>query len=805
MATPDTASSARTLRICVVADPASVHTGRLLRLLLAGGHEVHFAAASVSGVPGVREHVLPLYSSGPPGLRQARTLALGLAFRRALRQLRPDAVHMFGLFAFLSVGALALAGLPRLVATALGSDVVDHGPPSRRLDLARRWILSRARVVTALSRFLAARTASLVPGTRVALTPLAVASGRVGGRPRAGFTVGFAKRLVAGYGADLLLRAAALVPGLRVRLAGDGPERVPLERLAGELGIAGRVEFAGWIDPGRIAEFHAGLDLFAMPTRIAESFGLAAVEAGVQGVAAVAARIGGIAEAVEDGVTGTLVPPDDVGALAAALKSYASDPARARREGEAARTRALSLFSEEACRARWDAVYRSLLPRPLPAVGRVAWLFMGALNDGRLPPQVEDRLAMLRSGRPGGGHPEPGSGPAYGDAASRPGLESADPGDGCGGTRGAAGSRLERWPVIALVPAAVQSLPAGIDAVRVPGVSWRGLRGPAYALAAAVLAPRALARDRCVALTRLSPWLLGAYLAARFRRVPILAELHTFPNEGPEARGWNGPLVRLLFGLSARCADGFLLAARENAGLARRWGGGSRPATYLGNGASAKHTFQEPREPARARLGLGPGPWIGHLGTIGPWTDLAAMREAQRTVAARRPDARWCFVGFGTERARELDPALTTILPGVPHEETRFAASALDVGVISLSAAWDRRYGTEPLKLFTYMGCGVPVVAPDLPGVARIVRAEGCGLLFPPGDAKALGERLLEIFADPARASAMGDAGRRAFLARYSWEAKTPLLHDAIERLAARKGADGCSGRTQDPAGSGEA
>jgi glycosyltransferase involved in cell wall biosynthesis len=159
-------------------------------------------------------------------------------------------------------------------------------------------------------------------------------------------TIGFAGRLVDGKGVDVLLRAfarGASQTGGRLRIAGDGPQRSELEALARSLSLNGSVEFVGWVPD--VASFWGGCDIAAMPSdRLVESFGLSAVEAMACGRPVVAARNGALAEIVDDGATGRLVPPGDVDALAAALEALGASDVR----------RAAGVAARAACEARFD-------------------------------------------------------------------------------------------------------------------------------------------------------------------------------------------------------------------------------------------------------------------------------------------------------------------------------------------------------------------------------------------------------------------------------------------------------------------
>ena len=122
---------------------------------------------------------------------------------------------------------------------------------------------------------------------------------------------------------DIVLRAAARLPGVRIIVAG-GPSGSGLAspdglaRLAEELGIASRVTFLPPQSRTDLARLFHAADLVAVPS-YSESFGLVAVEAQACGTPVVAAAVGGLPVAVRDGVTGTLVSGHDVGRWAEAI------------------------------------------------------------------------------------------------------------------------------------------------------------------------------------------------------------------------------------------------------------------------------------------------------------------------------------------------------------------------------------------------------------------------------------------------------------------------------------------------------
>jgi glycosyltransferase involved in cell wall biosynthesis len=95
-------------------------------------------------------------------------------------------------------------------------------------------------------------------------------------------------------GIDLLIRAAAEVPGLQVVIGGDGPLRGELEALAKSLNVPAR--FLGYVKDEDLPALYRAADLFVLPTRALEGFGLVAIEAMACGTPAMGTPVGAIPE-----------------------------------------------------------------------------------------------------------------------------------------------------------------------------------------------------------------------------------------------------------------------------------------------------------------------------------------------------------------------------------------------------------------------------------------------------------------------------------------------------------------------------
>ena len=164
--------------------------------------------------------------------------------------------------------------------------------------------------------------------------------------------------------ADVIAAVAALAerhPQLRYTIVGDGPERASLEALARRLGVAGRVEFCGALEPAAALARSRRAWLFAMPST-EEAFGVAYIEAMAAAIPAIgAAREPGPEEIAAAGGGIELVPAGNVEALTNVIDALLTDTARRDRLGALARETVVREFSWARCGERTVAAYRELL------------------------------------------------------------------------------------------------------------------------------------------------------------------------------------------------------------------------------------------------------------------------------------------------------------------------------------------------------------------------------------------------------------------------------------------------------------
>ncbi len=270
------------------------------------------------------------------------------SYREALAAFRPDLFHAhFALQATAKACELARkAGLP-FTFTAHGYDIYREPPP----DFSARAASAAALVTVSEANALHISARFGVPRERIEVIPCGIDVERFtpgdGGEVSPPEIVS-AARLVPVKRPDLLLVACAIlrmrgVP-FRCALLGDGVSRGEAEMLHRILALDGHVELAGAVTQDEVLRRWRRARAGVLCST-SEGMPVSLMEAAACGVPVVATRVGGVAELVEDGVTGLLVPSRDPIALAGALERLLRDPARAREMGDAARRRAIERFS----------------------------------------------------------------------------------------------------------------------------------------------------------------------------------------------------------------------------------------------------------------------------------------------------------------------------------------------------------------------------------------------------------------------------------------------------------------------------
>jgi glycosyltransferase involved in cell wall biosynthesis len=190
-------------------------------------------------------------------------------------------------------------------------------------------------------------------------------------------TIVFVGKMVRNKGVDVLAEAACRIagefPGLQLRLLGGGEESIieAVRDRAAERGLEGMLDMPGYVDRRGLPDQLSAAHVLAAPSRYEGGPGFVYLEAMACGLPVIGCRGSGAAEVIRHGETGLLVPPDDVSALADALRRLLSDPG----EREAIGARALHFVAEEAdsrvCVARIADFYQAVITGQASAAGQL--------------------------------------------------------------------------------------------------------------------------------------------------------------------------------------------------------------------------------------------------------------------------------------------------------------------------------------------------------------------------------------------------------------------------------------------------
>jgi glycosyltransferase involved in cell wall biosynthesis len=260
-----------------------------------------------------------------PTVRTKGDLPAIVAHVKAIRRLGPAIVHVN-----LRTPYAAQYGLLGALATRRAKVIAVEHLPLHSDSRVSRWFKRRTSARLSAHVAVAERTARFVeadaglpPGSvRTIWNGVPRPAGDGAERLAPSPVVGAIGRLDPQKGFDVLVRALALVPGLHGVVVGSGPADTELRALADATGVSDRFLLAGHRESARSAL--AAFDVLVAPSRF-EGLPLVVLEAMAAKVPIVATTVGGIPEALTDGETALLVPPDDPPALAAAMRRLIED------------------------------------------------------------------------------------------------------------------------------------------------------------------------------------------------------------------------------------------------------------------------------------------------------------------------------------------------------------------------------------------------------------------------------------------------------------------------------------------------
>jgi glycosyltransferase involved in cell wall biosynthesis len=193
----------------------------------------------------------------------------------------------------------------------------------------------------------------------------------------------------------------------------------------------------------------------------------------------------------------------------------------------------------------------------------------------------------------------------------------------------------------------------------------------------------------------------------------------------------------------------------------------------------------------------GPVPFTRHAGdtvvvfagAFRAWHGATRLIEAMRAIHSRgRRDIKAVLIGTGPELAAAQSAAqgldTVTFTGALPHESMPSALAAADIGVapfdVSRHAPLQIDFYWSPLKIFEYMAAGLPVVAPRLDRLTRIIGHDREGILYDSRGPDALASAILGLADDAGLRRRLGSAARARAVEQFSWQSHCQALERAI-------------------------
>jgi len=358
----------------------SIHVQEVLRAMIKHGAQIDLFAANCSGIPpadlaAVHLHPLMVPPKGDLAFREQKCLAANEPLHAALEAEGPFTFvyERYSLWSFAGMEyahATSTPGLLELNAPLIEEQIEHRGLidlPNAQLVAER--VLSAATALVAVSDEVAEHFESFAAATgKISVVPNGVNPDRYPPdlkpslpAPPGTFTVGFVGSMKPWHGVAKLLEAFsrlhARFPASRMLLVGDGPSREQLVAEAASRGLDNAVQFTGAVRPCDVPGLLASMDVAVAPYPKLESFyfsPLKVYEYMAAGLPVVASRVGQLEKLIESEVTGLLVRPGDVSALAGALERVRCEPRLRQCLGRAARTKVIRDHT-------WDAAVERIL------------------------------------------------------------------------------------------------------------------------------------------------------------------------------------------------------------------------------------------------------------------------------------------------------------------------------------------------------------------------------------------------------------------------------------------------------------
>jgi glycosyltransferase involved in cell wall biosynthesis len=370
------------MRICYVADGASIHTQRWVNYFAGEGHEVHLICWKL--IPGydenIRIHLLTRLAPGIWRLSQYFSFLLWIVqVRRLVSKIRPDIVdgHFITVYGFLA----ACSGFHPLIVSAWGSDMLVQPGRNPLSKFTARYASRKADIVICLFP---------VDVAREQIAALGIASNKIrtlllgidatqfspshrNDRIKQTLNIESSRPIVIStralapiYDVETLIKAMPLVleemPEAEFVIAGTGKQQGYLTELARALGVSANTKFIGWVPRAELPEYLSSADIY-VSTSLSDGASNSLLEAMACGVAPVVTDIRANQAWINNGQNGFLFPTRDHKALASQIIYLLQNPEIRGNLGKRSREVVREKAEQHTEMKKLESVYRELIER----------------------------------------------------------------------------------------------------------------------------------------------------------------------------------------------------------------------------------------------------------------------------------------------------------------------------------------------------------------------------------------------------------------------------------------------------------
>lgn len=283
-------------------------------------------------------------------------------------------------------------------------------------------------------------------------------------------------------------------------------------------------------------------------------------------------------------------------------------------------------------------------------------------------------------------------------------------------------------------------------------------------------------------------------LVARLLRIPHVLEVNgVLRDELGADRASRGrlALIDVFARLNLHLSNAFSTTTAEHLDrLQALYGLDRSRATVIPCGVNVDRFAPGDGEPLRQELGISPDTFVLiHVGSLYAWRGLDLLLEGLALLGNGIPDWQLMLVGEGAEVPRLMEQSRrlgmetrVRFVGQVPYADIPDYLRAADVGVVFYKKT--RSLPGDPMKIYEYMACSLPVLAGDYPNYGGIVLREEAGVAVDETDPRAIADALMHLHDTPQDRLQYGRNGVRAAAREYSWLARTRILEAVLARAA---------------------